>query len=209
VKTKKTEPGSSSPCSPPAEDRGRASGIVPDGVLFGSSKAQRSYAACWSRHKLDGVVKLPGGVFKPYARRIDRDPAVHEDRRRRHRPRGFYEVTADGWSLDDNAPTSGRVQTGPHPSEALADDEHARNNLPTHSPAGSNRDDGERSRERTPAVLLHPSPTFAAQGYDSPHRYKGSRAEEVEHRPPLGIIADLGETRTEIQQGLSDLKAIL
>jgi type I restriction enzyme M protein len=42
--------------------------IVPDGVLFGSSKAHKDMRQCLvEQHKLDGVISMPSGVFKPYA----------------------------------------------------------------------------------------------------------------------------------------------
>ena len=47
---------------------GRAAVIVPDGVLFGSSRAHKELRRMLVEdQKLDAVIKLPGGVFKPYA----------------------------------------------------------------------------------------------------------------------------------------------
>ena len=64
----------------------RAAVIVPDGVLFGSSKAHKELRRILVEdQKLDAVVSLPGGAFKPYAGGLHRDPALHQDQLRRHR----------------------------------------------------------------------------------------------------------------------------
>ena len=81
---------------------GRAAVIVPDGVLFGSSNAHKELRRLLvDVQKLDAVVSLPGGVFKPYAgvstailffTKTNSGGTDHV---------WFYDVDADGWSLDD------------------------------------------------------------------------------------------------------------
>ena len=81
---------------------GRAAVIVPDGVLFGSSKAHKDLRRILvEENKLDAVIKLPSGVFRPYAgvstailvfTRTGVGGTDHV---------WFYDVRADGWSLDD------------------------------------------------------------------------------------------------------------
>ncbi len=67
---------------------GRAAVIVPDGVLFGSSNAHKTLREMLvEEQKLDAVISLPGGVFKPYAGRLHGHPALHQDQLRRHRTR--------------------------------------------------------------------------------------------------------------------------
>ncbi|MEQ9123524.1 MAG: N-6 DNA methylase, partial [Alphaproteobacteria bacterium] len=47
---------------------GRAAVVVPDGVLFGSNKAHKEVRRMLVEdQQLQGVVKLPAGVFRPYA----------------------------------------------------------------------------------------------------------------------------------------------
>jgi type I restriction enzyme M protein len=66
------------------------------------------------------------------------------------------------------------------------------------------------SRERTAQSFCVPKAEIAAEGYDlSLNRYKEVIHEEVEHRPPLEILANLDKLETEIQQGLADLKVML
>ena len=84
VKTKKTELLFMALFLKLLKPGGRAAVIVPDGVLFGSSKAHKDLRrALVEDQKLDAVVKLPSGVFRPYAG-VSTHPVLHEDRQRRH-----------------------------------------------------------------------------------------------------------------------------
>jgi type I restriction enzyme M protein len=191
---------------------GRAAVIVPDGVLFGSSKAHKELRRTLVEdHKLDGVVKLPGGVFKPYS---GVSTAILLFTKTNSGGTGtvwFYDLAADGWSLDDKrTPLLPEDRLGPSPAVVLADDEHAKNNLPDALARWRQRDGDERERARTEASFCVPKAEIAEQGYDlSLNRYKEIVHEQVEHRPPLEIIADLERLERDIQQGLSDLKATL
>ena len=102
---------------------GRAAVIVPDGVLFGSSRAHKELRRILVEdQKLDAIVKLPSGVFKPYAgvstailffTKTESGGTEHV---------WFYDVTADGWSLDDKrAPLLSEDKLGPRPAAALTD----------------------------------------------------------------------------------------
>ena len=110
---------------------GRAAVIVPDGVLFGSSKAHKELRRILVEdHKLDAVVKLPGGVFKPYAGVSTAILFFTKTNSGGTDNVWFYEVTADGWSLDDKrAPLLAEDKLGPIPGDALDEAEHTRNNL--------------------------------------------------------------------------------
>lgn len=191
---------------------GRAAVIVPDGVLFGSSKAHKELRRTLVEdHKLDGIVKLPGGVFKPYA---GVSTAILLFTKTGVGGTGsvwFYEVTADGWSLDDKrSPLLPEDKLGVRPDVALSGDEHAKNNLPDALAHWLDRDGDEHKRARTEQSFCVPKADIVAQGYDlSLNRYKEVVHEEVEHRPPLEIIADLEKLEAEIQQGLTDLRAML
>ncbi|MGH8727687.1 MAG: N-6 DNA methylase, partial [Burkholderiales bacterium] len=81
---------------------GRAAVIVPDGVLFGSSIAHKALRKILVEdQKLDAVVKLPGGVFKPYAGVSTAILLFTKTNSGGTDLVWFYEVEADGWSLDD------------------------------------------------------------------------------------------------------------
>jgi type I restriction enzyme M protein len=81
---------------------GRAAVIVPDGVLFGSSKAHKDLRRMLiEEHKLDAVVKLPLGVFRPYAGVSTAILVFTKTGVGGTDHVWFYDVGADGWSLDD------------------------------------------------------------------------------------------------------------
>jgi type I restriction enzyme M protein len=186
--------------------------IVPDGVLFGSSKAHRELRRTLVEdHKLDGVVKLPGGVFKPYSGVSTAILLFTKTNSGGTDTVWFYDLAADGWSLDDKrTPLLPEERLGTRPAAALTEAEHARNNLPDALVRWRRRDGDERQRARTAQSFCVPKDEIAEQGYDlSLNRYKEVVHEQVEHRPPLEIIADLERLESDIQQGLANLKALL
>jgi type I restriction enzyme M protein len=97
---------------------GRAAVIVPDGVLFGSSKAHKELRRMLvEEQKLDALVKLPGGVFKPYAGVSTAILVFTKTNSGGTDFVWFYEVEADGWSLDDKrTPLLPEDKLGPVPS---------------------------------------------------------------------------------------------
>src|SRR5213083_3465963 len=105
---------------------GRAAVIVPDGVLFGSSTAHKELRRMLVEdQKLDAVVKLPGGVFKPYAG-VSTAILIFTKTNSGGTDRvWFYDIEADGWSLDDKrTPLLSEDKLGPLPRAALGLDEH-------------------------------------------------------------------------------------
>src|SRR5690625_768126 len=111
---------------------GRAAVIVPEGVLFGSSKAHKQLRRMLVEdQKLDAVIKLPSGVFRPYAGVSTAILLFTQTNSGGTDHVGFYDVAADGWSLDDSRnellPPD---KLGAVPDVALTVEEHAKNNLP-------------------------------------------------------------------------------
>ena len=191
---------------------GRAAVIVPDGVLFGSSKAHKELRRILVEdHKLDAVVKLPSGVFKPYAGVSTAILLFTKTNSGGTDNVWFYEVTADGWSLDDKrAPLLVEEKLGPIPGDALDEAEHAKNNLPDVLARWKRRNGTEQARARTEQSFCVPKADIAAQGYDlSLNRYKEIVHEEVEHRAPGEILEKLERIEAEIQQEMSELKGLL
>ncbi len=188
---------------------GRAAVIVPDGVLLNSMKAYKELRRLLVEdHKLDAVVKLPANVFKPYAGVSTAilfftrtDSGGTDDV-------WFYDVTADGYSLDDKrTPLLDRAKLGPLPDLALEGDDHAKNNLPDVMGRWNKRLGSERQRTRDQQSFCVTKAEIAAQNYDlSFTRYKEVVNEEVEHRPPAEILADLEKLETEINLRLQQLK---
>ncbi len=191
---------------------GRAAVIVPDGVMFGSSKAHKELRKILVEdQKLDAVVKLPGGVFKPYAGVSTAILLFTKTNSGGTDQVWFYEVEADGWSLDDKRqPLLSEEKLGAVPKLELVDEEHAKNNLPDVLARWAHREGSERNRPRTAQSFCVPKAEIAANGYDlSLNRYKEVVHEEVEHIPPQQILATLDELETKIQQGMKELKEML
>jgi type I restriction enzyme M protein len=114
-------------------------------------------------------------------------------------------------SLDDKrTPLLSEDKLGAMPKAALTADEHAKNNLPDILARWQKRDGSERKRPRTAQSFCVPKADLVAQGYDlSLNRYKEVVHEEVAHRAPKEILADLAKLETEIQQGMKELEGML
>jgi type I restriction enzyme M protein len=123
----------------------------------------------------------------------------------------FYDVDADGWSLDDKrTPLLPEDKLGPVPKTVLAEGEHTKNNLPDVLARWAARNDSERERPRTGQSFCVPKADIATQGYDlSLNRYKEVVHEAVEHRPPREILAELAKLEDEIQRGIKELEGML
>jgi len=130
---------------------GRAAVIVPDGVLFGSSKAHKELRrVLGEEQKLDAVISLPGGVFKPYAGVSTAILLFTKTNSGGTDQVWFYDVEADGMSLDDKrTPLLSEDKLGAMPKTALTTDEHGKNNLPDILARWQKRDGSERNRPRT------------------------------------------------------------
>ena len=191
---------------------GRAAVIVPDGVLFGSSTAHKELRRILVEdQKLDAVVKLPGGVFKPYAGVSTAILVFTKTNSGGTDQVWFYDVEADGWSLDDKrTPLLPEDKLGPVPRTALAADEHSKNNLPDVLARWAGRDGAERDRLRTAQSFCVPKAELDAKNFDlSLTRYKAVVHELVEHRAPKAILADLARLEEEIQRGIQELEGLL
>ncbi len=189
---------------------GRAAVIVPDGVLFGSSKAHKELRKLLVEgQKLEAVISLPGGVFKPYAGVSTAILVFTKTNSGGTDQVWFYDVEADGWSLDDKrAPLLPDEKLGP--KSALTEEEHAKNNLPDVVKRWQAREKAERKRARTEQSFCVPKADIAAQGYDlSLNRYREVVHEEMVHRAPGEILAELSELEEEIAQGMAGLKEML
>ncbi|MHA6509507.1 type I restriction-modification system subunit M [Tessaracoccus sp. Y1736] len=212
VKTKKTELLFLARFVRLLKPGGRAAVIVPDGVLFGSSNAHKTLRkSLVEDQKLDAVIKLPSGVFRPYAGVSTAILVFTKTNSGGTDNVWFYDIQADGWSLDDKrTPLLAADQLGCHPSTRLTNDEHNKNNLPDALARWNERAATERDRARTEQSFCVPKADIAAQGYDlSLNRYREVVHDEVEHRAPLDIIADIEELEGDIVRGLASLKALL
>jgi type I restriction enzyme M protein len=191
---------------------GRAAVIVPDGVLFGSSNAHRSLRRMLIEdQKLDGVVSLPGGVFKPYAGVSTAILLFTKTNSGGTDYVWFYDVEADGWSLDDKrTPLLNEEKLGPLAKTKFTEEERAKNNLPDILARWKDHEGKERKHPRTAQSFCVPKADIAAQAYDlSFNRYKEVLHDDLAHRPPHDLLADLAKLEAEIQQGMKELEGML
>jgi type I restriction enzyme M protein len=212
VKTKKTELLFLALFLKLLKPGGRAAVIVPDGVLFGSSKAHKDLRRILvEEQKLDAVISLPSGVFKPYAGvstailLFTKTNSGGTDRV------WFYDMQADGWSLDDKRqPLLDADKLGATPATGLAEVEHEKNNLPDLLRRWKDRAGSELTNPRTAQSFCVTAEEIAAAGYDlSLNRYKEVVHADVEHVAPHQLIEELKQLEAEIQAGLIELEGLL
>ena len=172
---------------------GRAAVIVPDGVLFGSTKAHRILRTILvEEQKLDAVISMPSGVFKPYAGVSTAILLFTKTNSGGTDQVWFYDMQADGYSLDD--------KRTPQPEKSNLGDILAR---------WQNRK-AEGRRARTDQSFLVPKAEIAGNDYDlSINRYKELKYEAVEYDPPKVILKRLARMEAEIAEGRLELEGKL
>ena len=191
---------------------GRAAVIVPEGVLFGSSTAHKTLRRLLvEEQKLDAVISLPAGVFRPYASVSTAILLFTKTNSGGTDHVWFYDVDADGMSLDDKrTELLAPEKLGPIPKVALTPEEHAKNNLPDILTRWKERDKSEAKRPQTAQSFRIPKSKIRDQNYDlSLNRYKEVIHAQVAHRPPGEILNTIGKLEAEIQQGMKELEKML
>jgi type I restriction enzyme M protein len=212
VKTKKTELLFLALIIRMLKPGGRAAVIVPDGVLFGSSTAHKTLRKMLvEEQKLDGIVSMPGGVFKPYAGVSTAILLFTKTNSGGTDQVWFYDMQADGKSLDDKrTDLLPPEKQGPKPTVKLTKDEHDKNNLPDILSRFSLREKSERKNPRTAQSFCVPKSDIVEQGYDlSINRYKEVVHEEVDHRAPQAILDELESIEKDITAGMKELRRML
>jgi len=176
---------------------GRAAVIVPDGVLFGSSNAHKAIREqLVEEQKLEAVISMPSGVFKPYAGVSTAVVVFTKTNSGGTENVWFYDMKADGFSLDDKR-------------TPLDLTKHEQNNLPDIVKRFHNRKK-ETTRERTDQSFLVPKSEIAENGWDlSVNRYKAVNYKIEDHETPKEILKGLLKLETEISLGLRELQAFL
>ena len=193
VKTKKTELLFLALFLRLLQTGGRAAVIVPDGVLFGSSRAHKTLRKILvEEQKLDAIVSMPSGVFKPYAGVSTAFVIFTKTNSGGTDDVWFYDMKADGYSLDD--------KRTPQPEKSdLADILNRWQNR-----------DSERKRARTDQSFFVPKTEITDNEYDlSINRYKEVEYEVVEYDPPRMILDRLAKLDEEIVKGREELEELL
>ena len=162
-------------------DGGRSAVIVPEGVLFGSTGAHKKMRELLvDTCKIDAVVSLPSGVFKPYAG--VKTAIIFYTKGGKTDKAWFYEVTGDGLTLDDKRQPDEK-------NNNLKD-------LPT----------AYKKKEVSPCSWFATREQIIAEDYNlTASRYKPVTVDQTSHRDPKEIIAEVQKLETEIADGLKKL----
>ena len=169
---------------------GRSATIVPDGVLFGSSGAHRQLRQLLvDQNQLEAVVKLPSGVFKPYAG-VSTGILVFTKGGRTDNV-FFYDIEADGLSLDDKREPVGE------------------NDLPDCLARWRSRDPANDT-DRTSKAFFVSAAQIKEAGYDlSLNRYQDRVFEEENYDPPHVILGRMKTLHASIADDLTELEGML
>lgn len=171
---------------------GRAAVIVPDGVLFGSSNAHKQIRKeIIENNKLDAVISMPSGVFKPYAGVSTAILIFTKTGTGGTDNVWFYDMKADGYSLDDKR-------------QEISD-----NDIPDIIERFNNLE-AEKDRARTEQSFFVPVDEIVSNDYDlSINKYKEVVYEKVEYEPTEVIIGKIESIENEIQTEMAELKKLL
>jgi type I restriction enzyme M protein len=193
VKTKKTELLFAALFLRLLQTGGRAAVIVPDGVLFGSSNAHKTLRqTIVEDQKLDAIISLPSGVFKPYAGVSTAILIFTKTNSGGTDHVWFYDMAADGYSLDD--------KRTPQPDKTDIPDILKR----------WQKLKGEKDRPRTAQSFMVPKKEIVANDYDlSLNRYKEVEREATAYDSPKVILARLAALEAEIAKGRAELEGML
>ena len=171
---------------------GRCACIVPDGVLFGSSTAHKAIRKeIIENNRLEAVISMPSGVFKPYAGVSTGILIFTKTGHGGTDNVWFYDMQSDGFSLDDKR-------------TAISD-----NDIPDIVARFHNLD-GEKDRERTEKSFFVPKNEIIDNDYDlSINKYKKTVYEAVEYPSTAELMTDLHDLQVKISEGLEELENLL
>lgn len=169
---------------------GRCAVIVPDGVLFGASKAHKDIRKeIVEGHRLEAIISMPSGVFKPYAGVSTGILIFTKTNHGGTDNVWFYDMTADGYSLDDKR------------------NEVEQNDIPDIIERFHNQEK-EVGRERTEKSFYVPVDEIIENGYDlSINKYKKIEYIQEVYPPTREILAEIRRLEKEISEGLAELEA--
>ena len=171
---------------------GRCASIVPDGVLFGSTGGHKSIRReIVDNHKLEAIISMPSGVFKPYAGVSTAIMIFTKTGTGGTDKVWFYDMKADGYSLDD--------KRNPIESNDINDIIERFRNL-----------DGEVNRKRTEQSFFVDVQEIRDNGYDlSINKYKEIEYEEVKYDAPCVILGSIRKLEEEIVKGIEELERMI
>jgi len=161
-------------------------------VLFGSSTAHKAIRKeLVDGNRLEAVISMPSGVFKPYAGVSTGILIFTKTGHGGTDKVWFYDMTADGFSLDDKRT------------------EVKENDIPDIIARFKNLE-AEADRQRAEKSFFVPKAEIVENGYDlSINKYKKTEYKPVEYPSTTEILADLHELEMQITAGLAELEGML
>ena len=171
---------------------GQCACIVPDGVLFGSSKAHKSIRReLVEQHQLRAVISMPSGVFKPYAGVSTAVLVFTKTGAGGTENVWFYDMKADGFTLDDK-----RTEISDNDIPDLITRFHHL--------------EQEAGRKRTEQSFFVSKQEISDNAYDlSINKYKEIAYVPVKYPPTAESLEDLHQLQEEITAGLTELEQML
>lgn len=210
VKTKKTELLFTALILRMLKVGGRAAVIVPDGVLFGSSKAhQQLRQELVENNQLEGIVSLPSGVFKPYAGVST--AILFFTKGGQTDNVWFYDLQADGFALDDKR-TQLKTTEKDKDGQGNNDLPHAIAQWKKYQAIASDvtRQTSDEFSDKTQKAFIVPKADIADNKYDlSINRYKEVVYEEETYEAPKVILKKLKALENDILNDLNELEGML
>ena len=206
VKTKKTELLFLGLMLRMLDTGGRCAVIIPDGVLFGSSKAHKQIRQLIiEQHKLDAVVSMPSGVFKPYAGVSTAILFFTKTNNGGTDRVWFYDMKADGYSLDDK-----RTEVKENDIPDIVEKYHEINLTGFENLLGLEEKIEGLGEDRTQQSFFVPFEEIKENDWDlSINRYKEIVYKEVEYDAPANIIADIKALDQQRADALKMLEELL
>lgn len=171
---------------------GRCACIVPDGVLFGSSNAHKDIRReIIENHRLQAVISMPRGVFCPYTPVSTGILVFTKTGYGGTDKVWFYDMTSDGFSLDDK-----RTPLKENDIPDIISRFHAL--------------EKEEDRKRTEKSFFVPKEEIVKNGYDlSINKYKKTEVKSIEYPAPSVIMAEIKKLNTDIAADLAKLEELL
>ena len=171
---------------------GRCASIVPDGVLFGNSKAHKAVRKeLVDKHRLQAVISMPSGVFKPYAGVSTAILIFTKTNAGGTDKVWFYDMKADGFSLDD--------KRNPTTENDIPDVISRFHNLA-----------GEEERSRKDQSFLVPVSEIIEKDYDlSINKYKEVEREVVVYEKPEVLVGMIKEWEEQFMAALNEFDKML
>lgn len=171
---------------------GRCASIIPDGVLFGNSNAHKSIRKeIVDNHKLEAIISMPSGVFKPYAGVSTAIMIFTKTGAGGTDNVWFYDMKADGFSLDD--------KRNPIKENDIPDILYRYNHI-----------EGEKERKRTERSFFVSADEIRSNDYDlSITKYKEVEYQEKQYESPKLILSEIKRLEEEIVNELEALEEML